>query len=240
MMLEINGISKSFGGLQALKDINLKVDQGTIVGIIGPNGAGKTTLFNIISGNYRPDSGSITFKGEEIAGILPHKICQKGLTRTYQIPRLFSGLTVIENVMVGAWSKAKNLDEARLRAERVLDFVEFRGKRDVSAETMMIADSKRIELGKALSTEPELLLLDEVMAGLNDVETKGAIDVIKKISRQGITVVIIEHVLRVVMTLCERIFVLQEGNKIAEGTPKEIASDPRVINAYLGEEYKGI
>jgi branched-chain amino acid transport system ATP-binding protein len=236
-MLEINGLSKSFGGLQALLDIDLNVDQGSVVGIIGPNGAGKTTLFNIISGNYKPDSGSITLKGEEIVGSLPHEICRKGLTRTYQIPRLFSGLTVIENVMVGTWSKAKNLNEARLRAEEVLGFVEFRGKRDVPAKTMMIADSKRIELAKALATEPELLLLDEVMAGLNDVETTEAIAVIRKISKRGVTIILIEHVLRVVMDLCERVVVLDEGRKIAEDTPERIVKNSIVINAYLGEEY---
>jgi branched-chain amino acid transport system ATP-binding protein len=210
------------------------------MGIIGPNGAGKTTLFNVISGNYRPDSGNIKFKGEDITGLTPFKICQKGLTRTYQITKPFSGMTVLENVMVGAWSKAKDIKEVQLRAEKILDFVEFKGVRHAFAKNLTVADHKRIELAKALSTEPELLLLDEVMAGLNEVETIEAIGIIKKINGQGVTVVIIEHVLRVVMTLCDHIFVLQEGSKIAEGTPKEIASNPMVINAYLGEEYRGV
>ena len=240
MMLEVRGISKYFGGLKALINLDLMIKQGTMVGTIGPNGAGKTTLFNVIMGNYRPNSGSIKFKGEEIVGFPPHKICQMGLARTYQISRLFPELTVLENVMVGAWSKAKNLDDSRARANKIIDFVEFRGSRDMLAKKITVADSKRIELAKALTTEPELLLLDEVMAGLNPVETAKVINVIRKISNRGVTIVIIEHVLRVVMNLCEFVFVLHEGRKLAEGTPEEIVNNSQVINAYLGEDYDSV
>ena len=236
-MLEVREVSKYFGGLGALQRVSLNVDKGSVLGVIGPNGAGKTTLFNVIAGNLKPDGGSIIFKGEAIAGLAPHKICERGLTRTYQIPRLFSGLTIIENVMVGSWSRSKNLKEARKHADKVLDFVGFKGRRDVPAKTMMAADRKRIELAKAMATEPELLFLDETVAGLNPVETSEVIDIIRKISNQGVTVVIIEHVLQVVMNLCELVFVLNEGRKLAEGTPKEIVNNPEVINAYLGEEY---
>jgi len=236
-MLEVREVSKYFGGLEALQRVSLNVDKGSVLGVIGPNGAGKTTLFNVIAGNLKPDGGSIIFKGEDIAGLAPHKICERGLTRTYQMPKLFSGLTIIENVMVGSWSRSKNLKEARKHADKVLDFVSFKGRRDVPAKTIMAADRKRIELAKAMATEPELLLLDETVAGLNPVETSEVIDIIRKISNQGVTVVVIEHVLQVVMNLCELVFVLNEGRKLAEGTPKEIVNNPEVINAYLGEEH---
>lgn len=236
-MLEVRSISKHFGGLKALMELDLMINRGTTVGIIGPNGAGKTTLFNVITGNYSPNSGAIKFKGEEIVGLPPHKICQKGLARTYQIPRLFLELTVLENVMVGALSRAKNLYEARAQANKILDFIGFKGTRKVLAKKITAADSKRIELAKAMATEPELLLLDETMAGLNPIETSEIIDIIRKISNQGVTVVIIEHVLQVVMNLCELVFVLHEGRKLAEGTPEEVVNNPEVINAYLGEEY---
>jgi len=235
-LLEIKGVSKSFGGIQALRNLDLTVSRGSIIGIIGPNGAGKTTLFNVITGHYKPDSGTIKFKGENVVGLPPYRICQKGLSRTYQIPRLFPELTIVENVMVASWSNAKNLDEALARANAVLDFVKFSGPRNALAKQVAVADAKRIELAKALATEPELLLLDETMAGLNPIETKEAINIIKEVSDRGVTVVLIEHVLRVVMSVCQYVYVLHEGRKLAEGSPQEIVNNHDVINAYLGEE----
>lgn len=238
MILDVNRVSKSFGGLQALFNVDIAIKRGSIVGVIGPNGAGKTTLFNCISGSYKPNSGSIKFKDEEIVGLQPHQVCQRGLTRTYQIPRLFPELTVLENVMVGTWLKAKKVAEARERAHDIFEFLGFKGNPNMPAKKLMAADSKRIEIAKVLAIEPELLLLDEAMAGLNAVETEEAIEIIRKISSKGITIVIVEHVLRVVMTLCEYVFVVHEGRKLAEGIPQKIISNPDVINAYLGEGYE--
>ena len=231
-------LNKRFGGLTAVKDVTFQIKKGEILGLIGPNGAGKTTIFNLISGFLSPDSGRVEFKGEEVTGLKPpHKVCIKYIGRTFQLVKPFHNMTVLENVMVGAFSRVRSSKEAREDAVKVLDFIGLMGRRDSLASGLTIADRKRLELGKALATRPELLLLDEVVAGLNPKETEEIMEIIKAISKQGITLFIIEHVMKAIMTLSDRIIVLHHGEKIAEGTPAEISRDRRVIDAYLGEEY---
>jgi branched-chain amino acid transport system ATP-binding protein len=221
-----------------VKDVSFEIRKGEILGLIGPNGAGKTTIFNLISGVLSPDSGGIEFKGEEITGLRPpHKVCIKHIGRTFQLVRPFSNMTVLENVMVGAFSRVREAKEARDAATAELDFIGLLEHRDSLASSLTIADSKKLELGKALATRPKLLLLDEVVAGLNPRETEGIIEIIKAVSERGITLFIIEHVMKAIMTLSDRIMVLHHGRKIAEGAPAEISRDKRVIDAYLGEEY---
>ena len=231
-------LNKHFGGLAAVKDVSFEIRKGEILGLIGPNGAGKTTIFNLITGFLSADSGKIEFKGEAITGVKPpHKVCIKHIGRTFQLVRPFNNMTVLENVMVGAFSRVKRAREAREEATKVLDFIGLLGHSHSLASGLTIADRKKLELGRALATRPELLLLDEVVAGLNPKETEGIIGIIKAISNQGITLFIIEHVMKAIMTLSHRIIVLHHGEKIAEGTPAEISRDKRVIDAYLGEEY---
>ncbi|MCD6243151.1 ABC transporter ATP-binding protein [Candidatus Bathyarchaeota archaeon] len=236
-ILEVKRVTKTFGGVCALKDVDLEINSGEILGIIGPNGAGKTTLFNVISGYYRPDSGSVIFKGEEITGLPPYKICEKGISRTFQLTRPFKELTVFENVLIGSLFKSKSFEEAREKAFEMLKLTGLFPKRNVLARDLNIIEHKRLELTRALATEPEVLLLDEVVAGLRPAEMEEVFSVIKKINDQGITVVIVEHVMKFVMSICERIVVLNYGELIAEGKPKEIAKNKEVIRAYLGEEY---
>jgi len=233
-----HSLNKSFGGLAAVKDVSFRIERGEILGLIGPNGAGKTTIFNLITGFLSPDSGWVEFKGERITGLKPpHKICLKNIGRTFQLVKPFKGMTVLENVMVGTFSKVKRTKEARQEALKILEFIGLSGHRDSLASSLTIADRKRLELGRALATQPELLLLDEVVAGLNPKETEEIIRIIKGISDQGVTLFIIEHVMKAIMALSHRIIVLHHGEKIAEGTPEEISKDKRVIDAYLGEEY---
>ncbi len=237
-LFRVQSLSKRFGGLAAVRDISFEIKKGEILGLIGPNGAGKTTIFNLITGFLPPDSGRIEFKGDEITGLKPpHKVCLSHIGRTFQLVKPFNNMTVLENVMVGAFSRVRRASEAKEEAMRVLDFIGLSMYRDSLASSLTIADRKRLELGKALATKPELLLLDEVVAGLNPRETEEIIEIIKAISRQGITLFIIEHVMKAIMTLSHRIIVLHHGEKIAEGIPAEISRDRRVIDAYLGEEY---
>ena len=237
-LFQVHSLTKYFGGLAAVKDVSFEIKKGEILGLIGPNGAGKTTIFNLITGFLSTDSGKIEFRGEEITGLKPpHKVCLNHIGRTFQLVKPFNNMTVLENVMVGAFSRVRRASEARKEATKVLDFIGLLRQRDSLASSLTIADRKRLELGKALATKPELLLLDEVVAGLNPRETEEIISIIRAISRQGITLFIIEHVMKAIMTLSHRIVVLHHGEKIAEGTPAEISRDKRVVDAYLGEEY---
>ena len=235
---EVRSLSKRFGGLVAVGNVSFEVPKGKIIGLIGPNGAGKTTIFNLITGFIPPDSGEVLFKGETITALSPpHQVCLKRIGRTFQVVKPFSGMTVLENAMVGAFAHLHNTQEARNLALEILGFIGLSKHRGSPASSLTIADRKRLELGRALATRPDLLLLDEVVAGLNPKETEEIIGIIKKISSQGITILMIAHVMKAVMALSDRVVVLHHGEKIAEGTPIEISRDKRVIEAYLGEEY---
>jgi branched-chain amino acid transport system permease protein len=238
-LIEIEGVTKAFGGLKALDEVSITINRGEIVGLIGPNGAGKTTLFNVISGFHGSDGGRITFKKEDITNLAPpHRICMRGLGRTFQLVKPFAHITVFDNVVVGSWLKSKSLGSVRQKTGEILHFVGLEKYRDYQASSLTIADRKRLELARALATDPELLLLDEVMAGLNPTETEEIISLVRRISSEmNITLFIIEHVMKAVMELSKRIIVLDYGQKIAEGRPEEIAKDESVIKAYLGEEY---
>jgi branched-chain amino acid transport system ATP-binding protein len=236
-MLEVKGLRKQFGGVLAVKDLDIRLNEGEILGLIGPNGAGKTTVFNLISGFLRPTAGEISFEGDNLVGFEPHQICLKGITRTFQIAQPFQNLTILENVMIAAFSQGKKLSVARKKASEVLSFVGLSAFQDQEAGRVPIASQKRLELAKALATRPRILLLDEVMAGLTATEISEVLSVIRKIRESGVTLFLIEHVMHVVMSVCDRIVVLHHGEKIAEGNPRRVAEDKRVIDAYLGEDF---
>jgi branched-chain amino acid transport system permease protein len=236
-ILEVKGLCKHFKGLVAIDSLDFCVKKGEIVGLIGPNGAGKTTCFNLITGFLRPDSGTIRFLEEYITALKPHQVCSKAIVRTFQIVKPFGKMTVLENVMVGGFSRTNDRKVVEDEAKKIINFIGLEKYLNSLASNLTIADRKRLELGRTLATKPELLLLDECMAGLNPTETEEMIRLVKKIRDRGITLVIIEHVMKAIMHLSDRIIVLHHGEKIAEGPPEQVAKDEKVIEAYLGEEF---
>jgi len=235
--LKVQGVSKHFGGLYANDNIDFNVEEGEIVSIIGPNGAGKSTLFNCITGFYKPNSGKIFFFGKEITRYRADRICKIGIARTFQVVQVISDMTVLENVTTGALLHYTKISHAREKAEEVLAFSGLIEKKRFLGTELTIADKKKLEVSMALATQPQLLMLDESMAGLTVVELRGMIDLIKGIRKNGMTVVVVEHVMEAVMEISDRVVVLNSGKKIMEGAPKDVVSNPEVIQAYLGDKY---
>ena len=236
-ILEINNLVKDFGGLRAVDTLSLSIEEGEILGMIGPNGAGKSTAFNCIAGVYAPTKGNVYFAGKKINGVKPWNLCKNGLARTFQIVKPFRTKSVLYNVMVGSFVTTDKTSVAEEKALNVLKILSFENKKDERAGKLTIAELKRLEIARALATEPKLLLFDEVMAGLRPAEVDEMVQIIKKLRDQGITIFVIEHIMRAIMALSDRIVVIHFGKKIAEGPPQEVASDENVIKAYLGDEY---
>jgi branched-chain amino acid transport system ATP-binding protein len=232
--LVIKGLNKRFGGLRAVQDVSFTVKENETVALIGPNGAGKTTSFHLITGFHRADSGSVLAFGEEIVGLKPHDVCALGLARTFQVAKPFGAMTVLANVMTGAFLRDRHVAAAREAAREAIDFVGLTARTNTAAKDLTTIDQRRLEMARALATQPKILLLDEVMAGLNPAEIDQAVALVGKLSARGLTIVIVEHVMRAIMAVARHIVVLDHGQKIAEGSPKEIVENPEVIRAYLG------
>ncbi|HWM82183.1 MAG TPA: ABC transporter ATP-binding protein [Pseudolabrys sp.] len=236
-LLTVAGVSRRFSGLLAVDNVSFQVPRGSIFAVIGPNGAGKTTLFNLIAGVFAPDAGTITFDGEEIGGLSPDQVCQRGIGRTFQIVKPFPGLTVEDNVVVGALLRRPHVEEAHTHAHDILRRLDLFGKRAQLAGSLTLPDRKRLEVARALATDPKLLLLDEVVAGLRPTETDRMVEILRTLNREtGITILMIEHVMRAVMALAGDIVVLHHGAAIAAGPPDKVVRDPAVIQSYLGAE----
>jgi branched-chain amino acid transport system ATP-binding protein len=235
-LLDVAGVSKSFRGLKAVSGASFDVPQGGIVALIGPNGAGKTTCFNVIAGVFPPDSGSIVFEGKEIQNKRPDEICAAGIGRTFQIVKPFAGLSVLDNVMIGGLLREKTPRDAKKLSLQILGKLQLEKKAHLPASSLTLPDRKRLEVARALATRPKLLLLDEVMAGLRPTECDQMVEVFRELNREGLTILLIEHVMRAVMALAERVVVLHHGEIIARGAPAEVVRDPAVLECYLGEE----
>jgi branched-chain amino acid transport system ATP-binding protein len=235
--LVIKGLNKRFGGLRAVQDVSFTVKENETLALIGPNGAGKTTSFHLITGFHRPDSGSVKAFGQEIIGLKPHDVCALGLARTFQVAKPFGAMTVLANVMTGAFLRDRHVTAARDKAREAIEFVGLSAKEQTAARDLTTIDQRRLEMARALATQPRILLLDEVMAGLNPAEIDQAVALVGKLSQAGLTIVIVEHVMRAIMAVARHIVVLDHGQKIAEGRPKDIVENPEVIRAYLGSGY---
>jgi branched-chain amino acid transport system ATP-binding protein len=233
--LEIRKVSRFFGGIAAIKDVSFEVRKGEILGLIGPNGAGKTTMFNVVNGFYHPSRGEVYFKDQKVSGFKPHQICRRGIARTFQVVKPLQRMSVLDNVIASSFLRAKDKNQAVEIARDSLQFTGLYEDRDVISRGLPLGKRKRLEIARALATQPELLLLDESFAGLNPAELDESIGIIRKIKDRGITIMIIEHHMKVIMAISDRIVVLNYGEKIAEGTPLQIRSSPLVVEAYLGE-----
>ncbi len=236
-ILSVQKVSKHFGGLTAVNDVSFEMKAGEILGLIGPNGAGKTTLFNVISGYYSPSVGRVFFKGRNITGAPPYALAGRGIGRTFQVVKPFAGLSVLENIVIASFLKHPRRAHAEAHAWKVLEFTGLADRAHLPAASLTLAGRKRLEISKALALEPTFLLLDEVVAGLNPTEADRTIELIRNVRDQGVTILIVEHIMRVIMGISDRLVVLDFGMKIAEGTPVEVAANPQVIKAYLGEEH---